>query len=484
VGDIGMYEELLERLEKHRLLGESPRAELEWLIANGTLRHLRVGDIVSSPQHGPVEELFILLSGRVGMYIERAGVPRRVIEWKGGDVTGLLPYSRLRVPPGTGRVEEPVDVLVVHGSRIESLTRECPVVTGKLVQQMLDRARHFQQDTLHDARMASLGRLAAGLAHELDNPASAVIRSAKLLDPLLRESDAASRALGQAAISPQEFASIEALRDGCMAAPVQQVRSPLEQGRHEEAIAEWLEERGLSVDSAEALAETPVTVAMLSRLEDAVPRGALDPAIRWVAAGCAVRDLANELTEAAGHISDLVRAVKGFSQMDNAATPQPVDVEQGLSQTLAVLRSKARARSVRVSIHADPDLPNVMAIAGELNQVWSNLIDNAIDAVGDGGSVEVNATREGEFVVVRVVDDGSGVPQEIQKKVFEPFFTTKPIGKGTGLGLDIVRRLVDRNNGMVELRSAPGRTEFRVTLPLGKRGAAVPAMPAAGGAAK
>jgi signal transduction histidine kinase len=314
--------------------------------------------------------------------------------------------------------------------------------------------------------MASLGRLSAGIAHELDNPASAVIRSAKLLVPLLDEADSAARAVGGANMSPDQYDAIQHLRDSCLSAPVQHVRSPLEQARHEETISDWIADRGVSVDRVEALAETPITVGMLDSLAETVDPEALEAALRWVAAGCAVRSLAAELGEASTRISHLVKAVKGFTQMDSGAAPQPTDIELGLTQTLAVLRAKARSRSVRVAITADPDLPRVRAVAGELNQIWANLIDNALDAVAEGGSIEIHARRSGRNVVVTVVDDGPGIPPATMDHIFEPFFTTKPFGHGTGLGLDIVSKLVAGNDGKIEVSSVPGRTEFRVILPI------------------
>jgi signal transduction histidine kinase len=191
----------------------------------------------------------------------------------------------------------------------------------------------------------------------------------------------------------------------------------------------------------------------------------LNTGLRWIATTCTTRRLTREIQQAASRICELVSAVKGFTQMDRAAVPEPVDLARGLSNTLAVLTSKAKGKSVGVALDLENDLPAVQGFASELNQVWSNLIDNALDAVDEGGRVEITVRRERDCVVVRVVDNGSGVPAEIRDRIFDPFFTTKPVGKGTGLGLDIVRRLVQRHNGQIELESIPGRTEFRVTLP-------------------
>jgi signal transduction histidine kinase len=171
-------------------------------------------------------------------------------------------------------------------------------------------------------------------------------------------------------------------------------------------------------------------------------------------------------------ISGLVAAIKGFTHMDQATVAEPVDLGQGLSNTVAVLRSKARSRSASVVIDVAPGLPRVRGFVGELNQIWANVIDNALDAIPHAGRVEVLATRELQHVVVRIVDNGSGIPAPIQDRIFDPFFTTKPMGQGTGLGLDIVRRLVRHNDGEITVESTPGRTEFRIALPVAEPEAA------------
>jgi len=165
-------------------------------------------------------------------------------------------------------------------------------------------------------------------------------------------------------------------------------------------------------------------------------------------------------------ISSLVMAIKGFTHMDQAAVAEPVDLASSLGNTVTVLKAKARAKSVAVAVQLEPGLPRVRGFVGELNQIWANLIDNALDAVPDGGRVEIVAARERQRVVVCVIDNGAGIPAENVPHLFEPFFTTKPVGKGTGLGLDIVRRLISHNDAAIDVESRPGRTEFRVSLPI------------------
>ncbi|MFB3852667.1 MAG: ATP-binding protein [Vicinamibacterales bacterium] len=456
---------LIDRLAGHRTLGRAPRVELTWLAAHGHLERFEAGEVVSTPAT-PIGAMFVLLSGRLSIHLVRGGTRHKVAEWAGGDVTGLLPYSRLTTPPGDTVVDETVEALVVDRAALPALARECHEITSLLVHVMLDRARFFTSTVLHDEKLRSLGKLAAGLAHELNNPAAAIKRSARMLPQSFEAAESAARAIGSAGLTASEQEAVARMRDECLAAPVTRVRSPLEEAEREEVIAGWLEAQGVEAGAAaEVLAQTPVTLTALDHLVGSIRRELLAPVLRWVAANCALRGLAAEIEQAASRISDLVTAVRGFTQVDQSAAPQPVRIREGLEQTLAVLKAKARARSVSIDLDVAPDLPPVRGVAAELNQIWANLIDNALDAAPESGRVEVLAHSEKGSVVVRVKDNGPGIPPEIRDRVFDPFFTTKDIGKGTGLGLDIVRRLIDRHDGDIEVRSEPGRTEFIVSLP-------------------
>jgi signal transduction histidine kinase len=455
---------MLARLREHKTLQQVPDAELTWLIDHGSITTYGVGDLIWL-RTTPIDSLHIVLAGHIAIFVDRGGGRRKVMEWHGGDVTGLLPYSRLTIPPGDTVVVEPTEGLTVHKEHFPEMIRECPVLTATLVHLMLDRARLFNASDLHDEKMVSLGRLAAGLAHELNNPASAAARSAKLLGDELREADSAARALGALALSDEQRRAIERVRDLCLDAPPQSIRSPLEQADREEQIEEWLADHDADVAAAGPLAATAVSADALDQLARIVEGEHLNVALRWIATGCATRALASDIEKASTRVHHLVSAVKGFTYMDRASVPEAVDLGRGLADTVAVLAAKARDKSVAVALRVEPDLPPVRGFGGELNQVWANLIDNALDAVSESGHVEVGARREPGWVVVTVVDDGGGIPPEVNAHIFDPFFTTKPVGHGTGLGLDIARRLVRRHGGEIVVASRPGRTEFRVSLP-------------------
>lgn len=456
---------LVERLSAHRTLGSAPKAQIEWVAEHGVLRHFASGAVITS-KDGQVEGLHVVLAGHLSIHVDRGAGRRKIMEWHGGDVGGLLPYSRMIAPPGDVVAEEPSEIVTVFRADIPQMIRECDELTEILVHVMVDRARHFTSSYLHDEKLVSLGKLAAGLAHELNNPASAIARSAGLLSPSLLKADAVSRALGSVGLTSEQVVAIEKVRETCLKGIVQSVLSPLEQEKREDSIAGWLQDHHAETVSSEALAETIVTFDMLDQLAGSMKGRQLNAALDWIAADCVVRRLAQEIQEAATRIYDLVAAIKGFTHMDRESTPEPLDVAQGLANTLVVLSAKAKGKSIGVSINVEKDLPRVNGFGGELNQVWANLIDNALDAVSEGGRVELSANHQGDFVVVRVADNGPGIPNDIRDRIFDPFFTTKSVGQGTGLGLDIVRRLIQRHNGQIELDSRPGRTEFCVTLPV------------------
>jgi signal transduction histidine kinase len=457
--------DVVDRLAQHRTLAPAPREELAWLAAHGSIRRLKVGDVLT-PKGKQVSGMFVMLAGRIAIFADRGAGLKKIAESREGDVTGMLPYSRLTSPPADSVAQEVTEILDVPRECLPDLVRHCPEITAILVRTMVDRARAFTSSGLHDEKMVSLGKLSAGLAHELNNPASAIERCAALLEDRLEDAEQATHALGAARLSDAQLAAVDSIRAACLAQRVQGVRSPIEQAEREEALADWLEAHGCDIDAAEALADTPVTFEALDRIAEAVQGPPLNAVLRWSAAGCSVRRLASEIQEAALRISGIVMAVKGFTHMDHAMVAEPLDLAQSLSNTIAVLKSKARAKSVAVEIQVEPNLPRVQGFIGELNQVWANLIDNALDAVPKSGRIEVRAVHEQQRVVVSVIDNGSGIPEDVRERIFEPFFTTKAVGQGTGLGLDIVRRLVHHNDGEISVESQPGRTEFRVVLPL------------------
>jgi len=275
---------------------------------------------------------------------------------------------------------------------------------------------------------------------------------------------AATRDLGAAGLagaSLDAFQSLESVVSKAAGDP----RSALDRDECEDRVVEWLDDQGIDSRLAYPLVERGLTVADLDAAAPTFGAGQLAPALRYLAADRAVRALVADLSTATGRIHALVAAVKKHTNMDRASAAERIRLEEHLADTITLLSAKAALKRTSVELSVAADLPAIEASVADLNQVWIHLVDNAIDAVGESGRIAVDARREGNSVVVQVIDDGPGIPEESREQVFEPFFTTKDVGEGRGLGLDIVRTVVLSHRGTVSVTSIPGRTAFRVALP-------------------
>ena len=454
---------LFDRLAALHNLSGIPREELEWLAAHGNLEVREPGYVVA-PKGKRIEKLWVILSGHIVVQVDRGAGPRRVTEWHPGDVSGMLPYSRMTGPPGDNYAEVESELMAIHVDHFPEMIHKCPVFTAFTVHSMLDRARSFSASDLQDEKMVSLGKLAAGLAHELNNPASAALRGAKQLRSELPRVEEISRLLGASGLDESMVQAVNKVRSSCLAKPTGNVLSSLQLADREDELADWLVGHKVDPVYAEALASTPVTTHELDTLAKAISGDTLAVVLQWIANACATHSLVMNIEQAATRVSELVAAVKRFTYMDNLAASELVDIEAGLRDTIRMIASKAKEKGAAITLDVEPDLPRVRATGSELNQVWMNLIDNALDAIPEGGRIDVSARVEFHRVVVRVVDNGVGISPEALSRVFDPFYTTKPPGQGTGLGLDLTRRLLRRYHGEIGVQSQPGLTEFRVSL--------------------
>jgi C4-dicarboxylate-specific signal transduction histidine kinase len=455
---------VIDRLVALPTLADIPREQLNWLIDHGEIH--RADDGARFFGVAGVVGLFLVISGRFSVLVNQGGVEREVREITSGRVTGHLPFSRMAAPRGYLVADGPVEFLCVRIEDLRAMTRDCYEFTSLCVHEMLERVRDFKADDKRQEKMAALGRLSAGLAHELNNPASAAARAARELEAARMELAAAARDLGAAGIAAGAWSALEAL-ESATEKTAGEVLSPLDRAEAEERLVDWLDDRGIAPDLADPLVACGLTVADLDAVIPALGAGQLGLALRYLAADRTARGLIADISSATERVHSLVAAVKAHTQMDRAPTTAPTRLAEHLTDTVTLMSGKATHKRVSVELTVDADLPPVAASVAELNQVWLHLLDNAIDAVAPSGRVVVDARRDKDRVIVRVIDDGPGIPDELRERVFEPFFTTKDVGEGRGLGLDVVRSVVRSHRGTVELASVPGRTEFRVGLPAG-----------------
>ena len=400
--------------------------------------------------------------GREDTVVGRMDVPGR---WAGG----FRAWDEHGVYLATGRVAVTGRVLRLPAAELRIRINKWFPFGRHLIEGLYRTARSIESTARQREALVTLGTLAAGLAHEINNPAAAAARA---VDSLAAEYQTLTAALSQLAtggISPAQLAALDALRReleaGNEAAVLQQ--DPLALSDREDVLSDWLDEH--SVDRgweiAPALAAAGADTGWCDRAAAALPGPALQPGLECVASMFSATALLAEVKESTRRVSELVGAIKSYSQMDRGSV-QHIDVTEGLESTLVMLGYRLRD-GITVSREYGAGLPKIQAHAGELNQVWTNLIDNAVSAMPDGGTLTVRTMRDGERLVVEIADTGVGIPEAVRPRIFEPFFTTKPVGEGTGLGLDISYRIVvNKHHGDIRVSSQPGDTRFRVLLPL------------------
>jgi signal transduction histidine kinase len=448
-------------LRKVPVFSDLPQADLEWFIAQSKEFRFDPGEVLM--QEGqPARDMFVLLEGEIRGRREHGG-DAPVITIEAPTVTGLLPFSRLKNYGLTIRSTLPTWGLLFPAEKFQEIFQRLPELSQRLVGMLTDRVRTYTQAEQQEQKLAALGKLSAGLAHELNNPSAAARRSASTLRECLERLRVAVRA---SEIGPEDCALLakreEEIRTG-LTPP--NFKDEFARVDREEAIQGWLETRGVA-DAwklAPLLTEANLTDAHLETFAAAAGKS-IGPELTRFATLLEMDRIADELDHSTARISDLVKAIKEYSYMDQASL-QEVDIAKSLDTTLIIMHHKLK-RGITVTRDYAPDLPRVMVYGSELNQVWTNLIDNAADAMKEKGTLGIRASRDKEYVLVEIADDGPGIPEAVQSRIFEPFFTTKGVGEGTGLGLDIVYRIVKKMHGLVTVKSMPGDTRFQVKIPI------------------
>jgi signal transduction histidine kinase len=450
-------------LRKVSEFSDLPDDQLDWFLGQSEELHLKAGEIYLR-QGDPADAMFVVLDGVLQLRGDLGG-EIVVFTINPGDITGTLPFSRMKQFTITGRALTEGLVLRFPAAKFTELVQKMPELAKRLVGLMSDRIREVTRMEQQRDRLAALGKLSAGLAHELNNPASAAKRAASQLRETLFRIRDASLELGRKNLAPEQRAYIEKLEDSLVNSddPPPDV---LTQSTLEEELDSLLRSHGqndlwqLAADLARKRLPTETLESLFNELGPDVARAAL---IR-IASLVDIANQLNEIESSTSRISDLVRAIKEYTYMDQAPV-QNVDVVRSLENTLTILNHKLKKGIVvQREYESVPLLVN--SFGSELNQVWTNIIDNAIDAMKGKGKLRVRTYREDGCVVVEIADNGPGIPAEVEPHIFEPFFTTKKVGEGTGLGLDTVQRIIRRHQGNVQVESKPGDTRFQIYLPL------------------
>src|SRR5271165_7214863 len=452
------------------VFADLPDEQLDWFISQSQEMNLKAGDTYSR-QGDPADAMFVILEGHLQGRGELAG-ETVAFDLEPGDVTGVLPFSRMKQFTVSGRAEADSRILRFPASLFPELIQKMPELTQRLVGLMSDRIRETTRMEQQRDRLASLGKLSAGLAHELNNPASAAKRAAGQLRDMLTRIRDASHELGRHDLTSAQKAEIEKLE----ASFIQQNEHPpdaLATSDLEEQIDSLLRSHGQNDlwQLAADLARRNIRPEALESLFAALDAGTARAALVRIAASVEIAGLLNEIESSVSRISDLVGAVKEYTHMDQAPV-QNVDIVKSLETTLTIMNYKLkRGVIVQRDYQRVPLLVN--SFGSELNQVWTNIMDNAIDAMGGKGELRVRTYRDDGCVVVEIGDNGPGISPEVKPHIFEPFFTTKGVGEGTGLGLDTVQRIVKKHKGNIQVTSRPGDTRFQVWLPLSEDAALI-----------
>jgi signal transduction histidine kinase len=458
-----------ELFKTFEALKEVPEDQLQWLIDQSDCNDYADGDVLFEPGN-PMIGTYFVISGKVRLYLPIGGVKREIGDIKPGEISGYLPYSRAKVGTGYSVAIGPTQIMIFPKDKVDTMIRTQFELTQALVHVMTNRVRTFTTLQQQNEKMLALGKLSAGLTHELNNPASAIVRDSESLLKHLQMEPISFKSMIAIRMEPEQ---VDAVSDEFFRFLTERKDVNLtirERADKEEELTDLFDELEMFYDPElpENFVEFGFEPKDILAFKEHIPHQFLSPVFNWMNTLLVTDRMVQDIGESARRIATLVNSVKTYTHMDQGQEKQYADIRIGIKNTFQMLIYKIKKGNISVVKEFDETLPPVKAQIGELNQVWTNLIDNALDAmeVNGKGTLTIKTEKDKEFVQVTIADDGPGIPEEIRSRIFDPFFTTKEMGKGTGMGLEVVQRIVKQHNGSIKVNSEPGHTEFIVCFPI------------------
>lgn len=460
-----MTDLIVSYLTQNPLFEGVPEEDLRWLAENSDLCVYQPDEVIAKPGD-EITEMLIILDGELRVLLKQGNQFKPITSFVTGDISGKLPFSRMQSSAAYLTVLEETTLIKTHESLFPEISKRYDLIEV-FVHSLSDRIRSFTTQQQQNEKLMALGKLSAGLAHELNNPASAMVRSATALRKNLHSKPEKFKKVMEVKLSHEQIDSINNLvLKKTQAGSSDQ--SLMERTSLEDELTGWMDDHDLanSFELAETFAEYKLTIEDLDFIKETVREEDLSAILGWIEDVLTTERMVEEIEDSAQRISELVSSVKTYSHMDKATDKEQVDLKKMLKSTITMLNHKAKAKGVQVDLDIPDDLPEFCGFISELNQVWTNLLDNAIDAVDNGGEIQVSAESANGHLIMYFKDNGHGIPDDIQQKIFDPFFTTKDVGKGTGLGLDVVHKIIDKHKGEITVNSQPGETVFELRFPL------------------
>lgn len=461
-----MTDFIVQSLQKFPQFEDVPQDQLEWLAKNSELCTYQPDEIIAKPGD-EILEMMIILEGEVKIQLKQGSQFMPLGTFITGDISGKLPFSRMQSSAAYLTVTQESTILRTSEKLFPEVSKKYELIEV-FVHSLSDRIRSFTSRQQQNEKMVALGKLSAGLAHELNNPASAIVRGATELRKRLRTTPDKFKAVMNIRLTLEQIDAVNELVFRKANKGTSNHQSLMERTELEDELTDWMEDHGVEegFDFANTFAEYCFNIDDLEFVHKHVEDEYLPAVLGWIEDVLTTEKMVEEIEDASRRISDLISSVKTYSHMDRGSDKEVVELKKSLKSTITMLNHKAKQKKVQIEVDIPDDLPEFCGFVSELNQVWTNILDNAIDALPEEGKIWVYAESKNGRLTLFFKDNGAGIPEDVQSKIFDPFFTTKDIGKGTGLGLDVVHKIVEKHNGEIKVHSKSGETIFELIFPL------------------